>query len=152
MPEKQEYAGKNGNLTRSLDTGYDQLSDVAALIPGVGPMASAVMKGGTLLSKGLDAIGAGTSGMTKTDAVLGSTLGSFTPLGVVNGIFGKKSKQVNSGIQSDEALGSVGSSYGGTVNDWVNADSKSRKKYGLFSSGARHRANRQINDANNQMS
>ena len=98
MPEKQEYAGKNGNLTRSLDTGYDQLSDVAALIPGVGPMASGVMKGGKLLSKGLDAIGAGTSGMTKTDAVLGSTLGSFTPLGAINGIFGKKSKQVNSGI------------------------------------------------------
>ena len=152
MPEKQEYAGKNGNLTRSLDTGYDQLSDVAALIPGVGPMASAVMKGGTLLSKGLDAIGAGTSGMTKTDALLGSTLGSFTPLGAVNGIFGKRSKQVNSNIQSNEALENVGSSYGGTVNDWVNAESKSRKKYGLFSSGARHRANRQINNANNQMS
>lgn len=109
------------------------------------------MKGVELTGKGLDAIGGGTSGMTRTDAVLGSTLGEMTPLGLVNGFFGKKSKSLDLNEKSNNTMSTIGSSYGGAVNDWNNAFQKSRKKYGLFSSGARHKANNLINNANGNM-
>lgn len=109
------------------------------------------MKGTELVGKGLDTIGGGTSGMTRTDAVLGSTLGEMTPLGLVNGFFGKKSKSLDINEKSNNTMSTIGSSYGGAVNDWNNAFQKSRKKYGLFSSGARHKANNLINNANDNM-
>jgi len=41
----------------------------------------------------------------------------------------------------------VGGSYGGSVNTINDAVSKAGKKYGLFSSGARKKANRLIDSA-----
>jgi len=44
-------------------------------------------------------------------------------------------------------LASVGSSYGGTTSDLNNAAEKAGKKYGLFSSKARKKADKAINSA-----
>ena len=86
------------------------------------------MKGTELVGKGLDAIGGGTSGMTRTDAVLGSTLGEIAPLGLGNGFFGKKSKDLDINEKCKNTMSMRGSSYVGAVNGWTSADQKSRKK------------------------
>jgi hypothetical protein len=44
-------------------------------------------------------------------------------------------------------MAQVGSSYGGTVDDLTKAASKADKKYGLFSTKAKNKANQVIADA-----
>ena len=63
LPQKSEYAGEKGNITAGMDTAYDTISDAVAVIPGLGTAASAIMKGGALLGKGVNALGGGTDGM-----------------------------------------------------------------------------------------
>lgn len=63
LPQKSEYAGEKGNITAGMDKAYDTISDAVAVIPGLGTTASAIMKGGALLGKGVNALGGGTDGM-----------------------------------------------------------------------------------------
>ena len=63
LPQKSEYAGEKGNITAGMDKAYDTISDAVAVIPGFGTAASAIMKGGALLGKGVNALGGGTDGM-----------------------------------------------------------------------------------------
>ena len=84
---------------------------------------------------------------TTTDAILGSSFLSLTPLGLVNGFGGKKADTI---IKDNEAFAQVGSSYTGSESTVNDALQKSGKKYGLLSSGARKRANRQIAEAKRQ--
>jgi hypothetical protein len=76
--------------------------------------------------------------MTAADKVLSSSWLSWTPISAINDLFGKKSDPFATDV---EALETVGSSYGGTASDISETASKANKKYGLFSSGARRRAN-----------
>ena len=64
--------------------------------------------------------------------------GKRTPISAINDLFGKESDAFATDV---EALETVGSSYGGTANDISETAAKAGKKYGLFSSGARKRAN-----------
>ena len=84
---------------------------------------------------------------TTTDAILGSSFLSLTPLGLVNGFGGKKADTIT---KDDEAFSQVGSSYTGSESSVNDALQKSGKKYGLLSSGARRKANRQIAEAKRQ--
>lgn len=84
---------------------------------------------------------------TSTDAILGSSFLSLTPLGLVNGFGGKKANTIT---KDNEAFAQVGSSYTGSNYLVDRALEKSGKKYGLFSSGARNKANKQINEARRQ--
>lgn len=84
---------------------------------------------------------------TTTDAVLGSAFMQMTPLGLINGAFGKKSDKFNKDYETFEK---IGSSYSGSEYLADQALSKSNKKYGLFSSGSRRNANNQISEANRQ--
>lgn len=84
---------------------------------------------------------------TTTDAILGSSFLNLTPIGLVNGFGGKKADTIT---KDNQAFETVGASYTGsnqTVND---ALQKSGKKYGLFSSGARKKANQEIAEAKRQ--
>lgn len=63
LPQKSEYAGEKGNITAGMDKAYNTISDAVAVIPGLGTAASAIMKGGALLGKGVNALGGGTDGM-----------------------------------------------------------------------------------------
>ena len=63
MPEKTEYSGEKGQITQSIDSVYDGISDAVAAIPVWGTAASAIMKGGKLLGQGVNALGGGTDGM-----------------------------------------------------------------------------------------
>lgn len=129
------------DLTTGLNSFYDQLSNK------VGPIAGGVMKAAGLVSDGLTALGVGTDQMTTTDKILDSKFLKMTPAGLVNSIFGKKSDTI---YKNDQAFEQVGSSYTGTNAFVDDAVKKSGKKYGLFSSGARKKANEQIGEANRQ--
>lgn len=151
IPEKSEYSGTYGDITKAADSVYDTASDVIAAVPGWGTVASLGMKGLGVLNKGISAIGGGTDGMTTTDSVLGSNWLGWTPVGMLNGFGGKRSHTQEQGQSERDTMASVGGSYMGSVGDWQDSLKYSNKKYGLFSSGARKKANRKIDDANNKM-
>lgn len=147
MPQKTEYEGDKGDITQTMDYVYDGISDAAMAFGPVGMLVGGIMKGGSLLGKGVNALGGGTDGMTNTDAILGSSFLSLTPLGLVNGFGGRKADTIT---KDNEAFAQVGSSYTGSESTVNDALQKSGKKYGLLSSGARRRANRQIAEAKRQ--
>lgn len=63
LPDKDEYSGEKGNITETLDTAYDAISDGLMSIPGWGMLAGGIMKAGGFASKGLNSLGGGTDGM-----------------------------------------------------------------------------------------
>ena len=147
MPQKTEYDGAKGDITQTMDSVYDGISDAAMSFGPAGMLVGGIMKGGALLGKGLNALGGGTDGMTSTDAILGSSFLSLTPIGLVNGFGGKKADTIT---KDNDAFAQVGSSYTGSESSVNDALQKSGKKYGLFSSGARKRANEEIAEAKRQ--
>ena len=151
LPDKSVYSGDKGDIAKSADSIYDTASDIIGTIPGWGTIAGLGMKGAGLLSKGISALGGGTDGMTFTDSLLGSNFFQLTPMGLINGFGGKKAHTLQNGLSEQEAIAGVGSSYGGSVSEWQDTSKYSNKKYGLFSRGARKRANRQIDTANKTM-
>jgi hypothetical protein len=62
-------------------------------------------------------------------------------IGMLNGFAGKNSDSFGADMNT---ISSVGSSYGGTTSDIMDAASKAGKKYGLFSTGKRKEANAEI--------
>lgn len=147
MGEKNEYAGSKGDITRGLDSAYDTVQAAASMFGPVGQAISLGMGAGKVLEKPIGALGGSTDGMTTTDAILGSSFLSLTPIGLINGFGGKRANSIH---RDDYAFQTVGSSYGGTAATVDSALNKSGKKYGLFSSGNRRKANREIAEANRQ--
>ena len=152
-PQKTEYSGDKGNITKSLDGAYDKLSDAVTFIPGLGTTTSLAMKGVSLAGKYINKWGGGTDGMTTTDAILGSDLLKLSPLGMtvsmINGFGGKKANTFNYNTREDQQdRNYISGSY--NMQKLEDAQHKSGKKYGLFSSGARREANSLIGTANNQ--
>ena len=146
MPEKDEYSGEKGDITQTLDTVYDSISDAAMSFGPWGMLLGGIMKGGAMLGKGLNALGGGTDGKTTTDAILGSSFLNLTPFGLINGFGGKKTDTIT---KDNEVFSQVGTSYTGTESTVDQAVAK-QGKYGAFSSGARKRANRLIAEAKRQ--
>lgn len=144
IPKKEQSA-----LTEGLNQGYDAAANAAMAIPGVGTIIGGAMKVGGLLSDGLTAMGVGTDQMTTADKILDSKFLKLTPLGLVSAIGAKKADTIT---KDNEAFEQVGSSYGGTQATVDDALTKSGKKYGLLSGGARNKANRQIHNAQMQQS
>ena len=147
MPQKQEYGGEKGSLTQGLDSAYDAASDIAMSLGPVGMIVGGAMKGGALLGKGLNAIGGGTDGMTTADAILGSSFLNLTPFGLINGFGGKKADTI---VKDYDTWSNAGSSYDGSLGLVDFSLTRSGKKYGAFSSGARKRANLMIAEAKRQ--
>lgn len=147
MPQKSEYAGPKGDITQTMDSVYDGISDAAMSFGPVGMLVGGIMKGGALLGKGMNALGGGTDGMTTTDAILGSSFLNLTPIGLINGFGGSKTNTIT---KDNQAFETVGSSYTGSNKAVDEALKKSGKKYGLFSQGARNRANEEIEEARRQ--
>ena len=142
----KEYEGKYGNITRTMDSIYDAATAGANFIPGVGQGISAMMT----LNKGLSNIFGSTSGMTKTDAILGS---AFMPASVkwLNMAGAKTTdKFENQSWQNQEKAGKFMQNAFGDLDEKFNkARAESNKTYGTFSRGAYKRANRNIAFANN---
>ena len=144
IPQKEQSA-----LTTGLNQGYDAAANAVSAIPGVGTIIGGAMKVGGMLSDGLTALGVGTDQMTTADKILDSKFLKLTPIGLVNAIGAKKADTIT---KDNEAFEQVGSAYGGTQSTVDDALTKSGKKYGLLSGGARNRANRQIHNAQMQQS
>ena len=134
-------AAKNSDLTNSLNTGYDVASSAIMTMGPTGALIGGAMKVGGLLSDGLSALGVGTDQMTTTDKILDSKLLKLTPVGLVNSIGASTSDKfsIDNSIREQ-----IGGSYGGAYAFMDDAASKAGKKYGLFSGGAKNKANRNI--------
>lgn len=148
MKPKSEYSGEKGKITSTLDMLDSAGTAAVSAIPGVGQVIGLVK---TTLDTGFKALnnaGYGTSGMTTTDALLGSNIvgEALLPLSMINGKFGKTTTTLNPRtFQENQDLAKVESSYSNTVKQGIDAWNKQGKKYGLLSHGAYRKANRLVN-------
>ena len=71
--EKEEYSGEKGDVTGTMDSTYDSIQNLAGYFGPIGQFVSLGMGANKLLGNVANKLGAGTSGMTTTDAILGSS-------------------------------------------------------------------------------
>lgn len=138
---KQLYT--DSNLTKGLDTTYDAVAGIAENFGPIGKAVSTAMH--TLGAAGdlIQEMGGGTDQQTKMDKWMDSSFFSWN-IGMLNGFAGKNTDSF--GVDQN-TIAQVGSSYGGTVSDLNDAASRADKKYGLFSSKDRKKANAVISTA-----
>lgn len=135
-----DQAATDSGTTNGINQAYDAVSSSLMAFSPVGTIVGGAMKAGAFLGDMAQSMGGGTDQMNTTDQIMDSSLFSWN-IGLVNGFGGKKSNSF--GVNKDVIAG-VGGDYGGSTNDIYNAASLANKKYGLFSSGARHNANSKI--------
>lgn len=148
MKPKSEYSGEKGGITSTLDMLDSAGTAAVSAIPGVGQVIGLAKMGLDTGFKALNNAGYGTSGMTITDALLGSNIvgEALLPLSMINGKFGKTTTTLNPRtFQENQDLAKVESSYSNTVKQGIDAWNKQGKKYGLLSHGAYRKANRLVN-------
>ena len=138
-----QQAATDSTTTKTADAIYDQTSEIVKKMGPVGQVVGTAMGFAGTAGDIIQGLGGGTDQMTGTDKWMDSSFFSWN-IGMLNGFGGKKTDAF---AADQDILASVGSSYGGTTEDINTAASKASKKYGLFSSGARRKANRQIADA-----
>ena len=139
---------KDSGLTKGLNNAYDSISNAAMMFSPVGTILGGAMKAGKFIGDGLTAlVGGGTDQMTTTDKIMDSTFGRISGVGLFNDAFGKTTQQFSA---NNDTIEKVGGDYADSVNTIEDAVSKAGKKYGLFSNGARKRANRLIDTARTQ--
>ena len=136
-------AATDSTTTKTADAIYDQTAEVVKKLGPVGQVVGTAMGFAGTAGDIIQGLGGGTDQMTTTDKWMDSSFFSWN-IGMLNGFGGKRSDAF---AADQDILASVGSSYGGTTEDINTAASKASKKYGLFSSGARRKANRQIANA-----
>lgn len=136
-------ATNDSKLTQDITTGYKAVQNVASNFGPIGQAVSSIMGIASATGDILQSLGGGTDQQSTLDKWMDSPLLSWN-VGAINGFLGKKSDSF--GIDQD-TVESVGSSYGGTVDDLNDAQQKANKKYGLFSSKTRKKANAAIADA-----
>lgn len=140
--EKSAYSGEKGGVTRTMDSMYGSVKDLARK-SGL-PALSLGMEGYELLGKVTNKL-AGTDGQTTIDALFDST--PLFPLGALNGIGGKRADTITKDQQAFEV---VGPSYTGSNQKVNDALQKSGKKYGALSRGRLKGVNRGIAEANRE--
>ena len=139
---------KDSGLTKGLNNAYDSISNAAMMFSPVGTVFGGAMKAGKFIGDGLTAlVGGGTDQMTNTDKILDSTFSKILGVGLFNDAFGKTTQQFSA---NKDTIEKIGRDYTDSVNTIEDAVSKAGKKYGLFSNGARKRANRLIDTARTQ--
>lgn len=145
---KDVYSGPKGNITAGMDTAFDTVSNT---VMEINPLAGTIMKGAGLLGSLSSNFGNSNDGMTTLDAALNSKFLSWTPLAMAANFGGKKSIMSSyNGYRDLQKLNSNADAYSGSEIFRQDAMDKQGKKYSLFSSGARHRANNQIREADRQ--
>lgn len=126
--------------TQMLNGAYDMATNV---VSKVNPMVGTIMKVGGFASDAMHAAGIGTDQQTGFDKFADSKIGMLTGIGIVNGIGASKTQDFSADTDTIEK---VGGSYEGTVAGIEKAADKAGKKYGLFSRGAKKRANNYIKE------
>ena len=138
-----KQAATDSSLTKGADALYDTAAETVKKFGPAGQVVGTAMGFAGTAGDIIQDLGGGTDQMTTTDKWMDSSFFSWN-IGMLNGFGGKRSDAF---AADQDILASVGSSYGGTTEDINEAASKASKKYGLFSSGARRKANRQIAEA-----
>lgn len=136
----------DSNLTKGADTVYNGVASGLQQAGGVAGIVGTALQMGSTAGNIIQELGGGTDQQTKIDKWMDSSFFSWN-IGMLNGFAGKNTQ--NFGADQD-ILSTVGSSYGGTTNDILDASEKAGKKYGLFSSKARKKADAAINKARSQ--
>lgn len=145
--EKGEYSGKKGDVTRTIDSTYDSIQNLAGNLGPIGQVVSLGMGANKLLGNVANKLGAGTDGMTTADAILGSSFLQLTPIGMINGLGRSKSDTIT---KDKQAFEQVGADYTGTDQVVDDALTEGGKYFGIFSKGDLRETNERIADANNQ--
>jgi hypothetical protein len=135
-----KQAATDSDTTKTADAVYDTAAGVVENLGPVGKVVGTAMKFAGIAGDLIQEMGGGTDQQTKMDQWMDSSFFSWN-IGMLNGFAGKNTDSF--GVDQD-TVAQVGSSYGGTVNDLNDAASKAGKKYGLFSSKARKKANEAI--------
>ena len=133
----------DSSLTKTVDSAYQGISNIASNFGPIGKAVGSIMQTASAAGNIIQEMGGGTDQQTKMDKWMDSSFFSWN-VGMLNGFAGKKSDSF--GIDND-ILEKVGSSYGGTTTDLIEASDSAGKKYGLFSSKARKKANAAIASA-----
>ena len=136
----------DSNLTKGADDAYSAIANGVENLGPYGKIIGTAMKTAKVAGDLIQEMGGGTDQQTTTDKWMDSAFFSWN-IGMLNGFAGKNS---DSFAVDQDTLAQVGSSYGGTVDDLNDAASKAGKKYGLFSSKARKKANSAIATAKGQ--
>ena len=146
----QAVAGKqmatDSNLTKGVDAGYDAVAGVVENMGPYGKIVGTAMKTAKVAGDLIQEMGGGTDQQTATDKWMDSAFFSWN-IGMLNGFAGKNSDSFGADM---DTLAAVGNSYGGTASDINDAAEKAGKKYGLFSTKARKKANEAIAKAKSQ--
>lgn len=140
--EKSAYSGEKGGVTRTMDSMYGSVKDLARK-SGL-PALSLGMEGYELLGKAANKL-AGTDGETTIDALLDST--PVFPLGAVNGAAGENADTITKDTQAFEVVGAAYTGSNQKVND---ALKKSGKRFGILSHDDLNKANKLIAEAKRQ--
>lgn len=136
-------AASDSNLTKGVDSGVDAVGGMLSQMGGVAGGIGQILQIGSAAGQIIEGITGGTDQMTGFDKFTGTGIGQVLTLGI-NDLFGKNSDAF--GIDQSMAE-TVGSSYGGSMDQLNEAARTADKKYGLFSSEARKKANEAIGKA-----
>ena len=141
-----KQAATDSDTTKTVDMVYNGAADA---ISNLGPYGKAI--GGAMKIAGaagniIQEMGGGTDQQTTVDKWMDSAFFSWN-IGMLNGFAGKNTDSFGADM---DTLAAVGSSYGGTAADISDAADKAGKKYGLFSTKARKKANEAIAQAKSQ--
>ena len=136
----------DSNLTKTADSVYGGVAEAAKNMGPVGQLVGTAMQNAKIAGDIIQELGGGTDQQTKMDKWMDSAFFSWN-IGMLNGFAGKNTQDF--GVDQN-IVAQVGSSYGGTVDSALDAAEKAGKKYGLFSTKARKKADAAINKARSQ--
>ena len=136
----------DSNLTKTADTVYSGVADAAKNMGPIGQLVGTAMQNAKIAGDIIQELGGGTDQQTNMDKWMDSAFFSWN-IGMLNGFAGKNTQDF--GVDQN-IVAQVGSSYGGTVDSALDAAEKAGKKYGLFSTKARKKADAAINKARSQ--
>lgn len=136
----------NSATTNMADSLYDTTAAAIEKMGPIGKIAGTAMKYAGIAGDMIQELGRATGErvdtdqMTATDKWMDSSFFSWN-IGLINGAFGKNTQDF--GI-NQSILSQVGSSYGGTISDFNEANEVANKRYGLFSKKKRREADNKI--------
>ena len=142
----------NSDTTNMADSLYDTTAAAVEKMGPWGKVAGVAMKYAGIAGDMIQELGRATGErmdtdqMTTTDKWMDSSFFSWN-IGLINGAFGKNTQDF--GIDQS-TLSQVGSSYGGTVSNFNEANEVANKRYGLFSKKKRREADNNIATAKSQ--
>ena len=130
----------DSDTTKTATAVYDGISNAMSNAGAFGKIVSGAMQAGKAIGDIAQWAGGGTDQQTKTDQWMDSPFFSWN-IGLINGFAGKNTDSFSA---DQDILSQVGSSYGGSATNMAEASETADKKYGLFSSKARRKANNAI--------